>query len=161
MIFVSVNSWGKYTCTNWYFILHLPPPQPDPPQVDLGKLGGMLKSIHHSIRLRNKSTNMATITDNVLKEVYTHVSASWIWLCTFSLLKPFDICIGELPVYCIQRKDFHAIQGPLPNYASRLLDRIKNDTVGTEWLMTVITSVLPSVDNVICTVITWYQLTSS
>ncbi|XP_064404349.1 rap guanine nucleotide exchange factor 6-like isoform X2 [Halichondria panicea] len=45
---------------------------PDPPQVDLGKLGGMLKSIHHSIRLRNKSTNMATITDNVLKEVYTH-----------------------------------------------------------------------------------------
>ncbi len=55
-----------------------PSPQPDPPQVDLGKLGGMLKSIHHSIRLRNKSTNMATITDNVLKEVYTHVSASWI-----------------------------------------------------------------------------------
>ena len=51
--------------------------QPAPPQVDLGRLGGVLKSIHHSIRLRNRHNpaTLATITDNALKDVFNHVSA--------------------------------------------------------------------------------------
>lgn len=50
--------------------------QPAPPQVDLGRLGGVLKSIHHSIRLRNRHNpaTLATITDNALKDVFNHVS---------------------------------------------------------------------------------------
>lgn len=50
------------------------PIMPDPPQVDLGRLGGVLKSIHHSIRLRNRHnpTNLAAITDNALKDVFNH-----------------------------------------------------------------------------------------
>lgn len=49
------------------------PPQPEPPQIDLGQLG-LLKSLHHSIRVRNRgAAAMATLTDNALKKVYHHV----------------------------------------------------------------------------------------
>lgn len=49
------------------------PIMPEPPQVDLGRYGNVLKTLHHSIRLRNRSpVTFATITDNALKEVYYH-----------------------------------------------------------------------------------------
>ena len=42
--------------------------------MDLGRYGNVLKTLHHSIRLRNRSpVTFATITDNALKEVYYHV----------------------------------------------------------------------------------------
>lgn len=50
--------------------------QPAPPQIDMNRLGGVLKTIHHSIRMRNRHNPnaMATLTDNALKEVFNHVS---------------------------------------------------------------------------------------
>ena len=51
------------------------PSQPEPPEIDLGQLG-VLKSIHHSIRLRSRHpTALATLTENALKKVYSHVSS--------------------------------------------------------------------------------------
>jgi hypothetical protein len=48
------------------------PIMPEPPQIDLGQLG-VLKSIHHSIRLRSRNpTALATLTENALKKVYHH-----------------------------------------------------------------------------------------
>ena len=62
-------------CVN-HLSLSLSLSQPEPPQVDLGRLGGVLKSIHHSIRLRNRHNpaTLAAITDNALKDVFNHVS---------------------------------------------------------------------------------------
>ncbi len=42
----------------------------------MNRLGGVLKTIHHSIRMRNRHNPhaMATLTDNALKEVFNHVS---------------------------------------------------------------------------------------
>eukprot|EP00731_Ephydatia_muelleri_P032145 Em0023g652a len=47
---------------------------PEPPQIDLGQYS-VLKSIHHSIRMRKHNpANLVAITDNALKKVYYHHS---------------------------------------------------------------------------------------
>ena len=45
---------------------------PEPPQIDLGQYS-VLKSIHHSIRMRKHNpANLVALTDNALKKVYYH-----------------------------------------------------------------------------------------
>lgn len=75
--------------------------------MDLGRLGGMLKSIHHSIRMRNKnsSATIATITDNAVKDVYSHVSSHFNW----SLIT--QLVLGRVAKWVLPVCGFTYLQG--------------------------------------------------